>query len=410
MISWSAAVAPMSREIIFKHSVAERKSAHEGENSMMNRRNALGVLAATAVGGLGTFDSRLRGILQAAAADPKANASAEPSKDAAQAEIDERLRKDLARMAPRADSEAGVPVILACQDLVAEKKWAKTTETNAAIAAEFRRTAEAWQRVKPGAPATDVGNLIQVLADHDFANGGRDPAPPHAPPSFSESAAIHAELFATRPLIRAVNFHNTSRAQADQYERQIASYSRSFSSVNEKELEDYLTTGEWHKPKPGLIVSVFEGYRNSYDVLAPMLEKYGFVGWFFMITGFINSPVAEQLSFAEHHDIDMLTHEYPDGRYALTWNQLRELDKKHVIASHTRSHTLLSSLPPDVQRQEVIDSQADFKKELGHPVRSFVSLTGPAYGENAAIDRLIDEAGYGLVFSNYRIQRIRPPQ
>jgi peptidoglycan/xylan/chitin deacetylase (PgdA/CDA1 family) len=371
---------------------------------MMNRRNALGVLAATAVGGLGASRSKLGAFLQAAGGTAQAPA------DATAASADEQLRKDLARMAPRADSEAGVPVLLACQDLVAEKMWAKTTAANAAIAAEFRRTAAAWQRIKPGAPATDVGNLIQVLADHDFANGGNEPAPPNTPPSFSESASIHAELFATRPLIRAVNFHNTSRAAADQYERQIEGYSRSFSSVNAKELEDYLTTGEWHKPKPGLIVSVFEGYRNSYEVLVPILERYGFIAWFFMITSFINAPVADQLNYAEHHDIDMLTHEYPDGRYALTWAQLRELDKKHVIASHTRSHTLLTSLPPDVQRQEVIGSQEDFKKELGHPVRAFVSLTGPAYGENAAIDHLIDEAGYGIVFSNYRIQRIRPPK
>lgn len=371
---------------------------------MMNRRKALGLMATTAAGGFGIMNSKLNAFGQAAAGNPQPSPN-----DTSQAD-DDSLRKDLARMAPRADSEEGVPVLLACQDLVAEKKWARTTATNAAIAAEFRRTAAAWQRLKPAAPVTDVGNLIQVLADHDFAQGGREQAPPNTPPTFRESAAIHAELFATRPLIRAVNFHNTSRAQADHYERQIAEYSRSFSSVNAQELEDYLTTGEWHKPKPGLIVSVFEGYRNSYEVLIPILEKYGFIGWFFMITSFINAPVPDQLNFAEHHDIDMLTHEYPDGHYALTWAQLRELDKKHVIASHTRSHTLLTSLPPDVQRSEVIGSQEDFKKELGHPVRAFVSLTGPAYGENAAIDRLIDEAGYGIVFSNYRIQRIRPPK
>ncbi len=226
--------------------------------------------------------------------------------------------------------------------------------------------------------------------------------------SFKERASSLADLFATHPVIRAVNFHNTSRAQAEHYERQFAEYSRSFTSVNEDELNDYLTTGEWHKPKPGLIVSIFEGYRNSYDVLAPMVEKYGFTGWFFIITGFLNSAIADQRTFAEHHDIDMLTHEYPDGRYALTWDEVRQLARKHVIACHTRSHTLLSALAPEVQREEVIGSQETFKKELGHPVRTFVSLTGPAYGENPATDRLIDEAGYDFVLSNFRIQRIRP--
>ena len=225
--------------------------------------------------------------------------------------------------------------------------------------------------------------------------------------TFSERATELEQTFANHPVIRAVNFHNTSRAQAEHYEHQLAEYSRIYTSVNQKELEEFLTTGRWHKSKPGLIVSVFEGYRNSFDVLIPLIEKYGFTAWFWIITGFINAPIPEQRTFAEHHDIDMLTHEYPDGRYAMTWDELRHLDKKHVINCHTRSHTLLSQLDPAVQQQEVLGSQEDFKKQLGHPVRGFVSLLGPSYGENLAIDKLIDAAGYDYVLSNFRIQRIR---
>jgi peptidoglycan/xylan/chitin deacetylase (PgdA/CDA1 family) len=214
-------------------------------------------------------------------------------------------------------------------------------------------------------------------------------------------------MFATHPVIRAVNFHSTSRAKAGQYDQELAQYSRFFSSVNQDELDQYLVTGQWNKPKPGLIVSVYEGYRNGYDVLLPLLERHGFIGWFFVITGFIDAPVKDQLQFALGHDIDMLTREYPDGRYALTWDQLRELDKKHVIASHSRSHTQLSLLPSATREEEIIGAQQEFKKQLGHPVRAFASLTGPAYGENKLTDRLVAAAGYDFVFSNFRIQRIR---
>ena len=227
------------------------------------------------------------------------------------------------------------------------------------------------------------------------------------PQNFAERATELEQLFAKQPLIRAVNFHSTARVNAAHYEQQLAQYARFCTSVNEQELDEYLTTGRWHKSKPGLIVSVFEGYRNSFDVLVPLLEKYGFIGWFWMITSFINTPVAEQRAYAEAHDINMLTHEYPDGRYALSWEELRQIDRKHVIASHSRSHSLLSKLPPEVQYQEVIGSQEDFKKNLGHPVRGFVSLTGPQYGEDPAIDTLIDKAGYDFVLSNFRVQRIR---
>jgi peptidoglycan/xylan/chitin deacetylase (PgdA/CDA1 family) len=228
-----------------------------------------------------------------------------------------------------------------------------------------------------------------------------------APATFAGRVTELEKVFSSHPLVRAVNFHSTSRERAASYDRQLEQYSRSFSSVNEDELREYLTTGRWHKPKPGLIVSVFEGYRNSYEILTPLIEKHGFIGWYWVITGFINTPVAQQLNYADHHDIDMLTHEYKDGRYALTWDELKKLDQRHVIACHTRSHTLLSGLDPATRREEIVGSQAQFKKHLGHAVRSFVSLTGPPYGENDTTDALVHEAGFEFVFSNFRIQRIR---
>jgi hypothetical protein len=226
-------------------------------------------------------------------------------------------------------------------------------------------------------------------------------------PTFSERVATLESLYSAAPLIRAVNFHNTSRAKADQYDLELAHYSKFFSSVNEDDLDEYITTGRWRKPKPGLIVAVYEGYRNGYDVLAPLLERHGLTGWFFIITGFINAPVRDQLPFALSHRIGMQTREYPDdARYALNWEELRALDRKHVIASHARSHTRLSALDPATLEREVVGAQEDFIKNLGHPVRTFSSLTGPAHGEFPATDRLVASAGYNFVFSNFRIQRI----
>ena len=228
-----------------------------------------------------------------------------------------------------------------------------------------------------------------------------------ATPTFTERTAELERLYATRPLIRAVNFHSTSRTKADHFDRELAHYSQFFSSVNQDELDDYLVTGKWHKAKPGLIISIYEGYRNGYDVLLPLVERHGFIGWFFVITGFVNAPVKDQLPFALSHDIDMLTRDYPDGRYALTWDELRIIDRKHVIACHSRSHTELALLPPAVMKDEIVGSQQEFRKHLGHPVRTFVSLTGPAYGHNKLTDQFIREAGYDFVVSNFLIQRIQ---
>ncbi len=228
------------------------------------------------------------------------------------------------------------------------------------------------------------------------------------PQTFTALSGEITGLYRTRPLIRVVNYHNTPRVSASRFERELQQYSQAFTSVNEAELRDYLRTGRWTKPKPGMIPVLYEGYRDGYDVIAPLLEKYNFVGWYFIITEFIKGSIADQLTYAKSHRIGMLTREYPDSRYALTWDEIGKLSEKHVIASHARNHTELSTLSEDDRRQEIFGSQEDFRKNFGRPVRAFSSLRGPAHLEHPEVDtaRLVQEAGYEFVFSNYRIQRV----
>jgi peptidoglycan/xylan/chitin deacetylase (PgdA/CDA1 family) len=214
-------------------------------------------------------------------------------------------------------------------------------------------------------------------------------------------------LIGRSPMIRAVNFHNTPRERAPELDAQMARLSREFSPVTEDDLDAYLSTGHWPKRKPGVIISVFEGYRNGFDVMRPLLERHGLVGWFFIITGFIAAPPADQLAYAQEHDIGMTTREYPDGRYALSWEELRVIRRRHVVASHARSHVSLDTLDPAMRESEVVGSQRDIEQHLNQPARAFVSYGGPSYGKDPATDALVDRAGYQFVFSNLRIQRLR---
>lgn len=229
------------------------------------------------------------------------------------------------------------------------------------------------------------------------------------PPTYTELANQITAQYQSNPMIRVVNFHNTPRTNAAQIERQLTQYSKDFTSVNETELRDYMRTGQWTKSKPGMLPVVYEGYRNGFDVMAPLLEQYNFVGWYFIITEFIKCTIAEQLPYALSHHIAMQTREYPDGRYALSWDEIRKLSQKHVIASHARNHSELSKLTAEVREREVMGAQEDFKANLGRPVLAFASLRGPAHLEHPDVDtsKLVEAAGYEFVFSNYQIQRIK---
>ncbi len=229
------------------------------------------------------------------------------------------------------------------------------------------------------------------------------------PTTFKEQAAAETPDLHSKPLIRAANFHNTPKYREAEFEEQLQRWSKAFSSVQEDELDTYLTTGRWNKPKPGLIIGLYNGYRNQYDIMLPLLERYGFIGWYFVPTAFASTPAAEQTTFVSTRTLKIIPREYADGRYALNWDELKQLDKRHVVACHTRNHAQVADDTAYLQN-EIVAPQLDFEQHLGHRVRSFAWLSGSAYGDHPTSDRMIDEARYQFVFSNYKIQKVRRTQ
>ncbi|MET0428087.1 MAG: polysaccharide deacetylase family protein [Microvirga sp.] len=218
-----------------------------------------------------------------------------------------------------------------------------------------------------------------------------------------DDAARIAEAFTAGALIRAVNFHLTPRTREDQYDREFALYARHFEPVTAEDLDDVMTGGRWRKSKPGLILAFYNGYRNNFEVARPLLEKHGLIGWFFIVTGFVNA--SDQPAFAARHSITP-DDPAPDGRMALSWDEVALLDRSHVVASHTRSHARASLGAAELEA-EAGGSQRDFVSALGHPVRAFAWNGGAAFGEHPDADRALEAAGFQFVMSNFRIQRLR---
>ena len=223
----------------------------------------------------------------------------------------------------------------------------------------------------------------------------------------TEKIASLQQSFLNGNYIRSINYHNTPAAKKNWYERQLSFYAKYFSGVAEADLESFLTTGQWHKDKPGLIHAFYNGYRNNYDVLKPLLERYGFTGWFFIPSDFASAEPASQTAFAESHRVRLVPNEYADGRFALNWQEICELDKRHVVASHTKTHSLISADSPADMHREIVLSQQDFEAQLGHKVSAFAWLSGSDYGEHLEADGYLLEAGYKYLFSNFKIQKIQ---
>lgn len=189
--------------------------------------------------------------------------------------------------------------------------------------------------------------------------------------------------------IRAVNYHITPANTADNFRRHLEFYARYFDNVTPADLDACLK-GQRVAQKPGLLISFDDGCRSNYDFAAPLLEEFGFTGWFFVSTGRIS---ASRPADAMRATID-------PAEDFMCWAEIGELaDRNHVVGCHTHSHVRLSDgLSAEQLDDEIVMSKARLEAGLGRTVDAFCWVGGEegSYGAQAA--RTIRTANYRYAF------------
>ncbi len=201
--------------------------------------------------------------------------------------------------------------------------------------------------------------------------------------------------------IRAINYHGTPRDRAGNFEQQLDFYARHYTPVSLADLDKFFQLKRWDKKRPGLIVSFDDGLSSNYTVAAPILEKYGFYGWFFVPADFIAAPATEQPGFADAHHIWKESYSSQTEREAMSWAELRDLDRRqHIIGCHTRSHLRMTpGLQDSVLEYEICAGKAVLEEELGHACACYAWVGGEEWSYTSAAARMIRKAGYKYSFT-----------
>lgn len=189
-------------------------------------------------------------------------------------------------------------------------------------------------------------------------------------------------------------------------------------------LAEALAAQDRPRTRPLIALTFDDGYRDNYEIVAPLLESHGLRATFFVSSGFVAGepmwydraaaqlcPVApsahavaarveelKRLPMAERlrnlagpgEAVDRLP---PDPRFrGMTPAQVADLAKRgHEIGSHTVSHEILP-LADDVElRRELVDSRRTLEQWTGAPVRGFCYPNG-SHDERVAA--AVREAGY----------------
>lgn len=201
--------------------------------------------------------------------------------------------------------------------------------------------------------------------------------------------------------IRSVYYHDTPPKYGDNLESHFRFYGENFSPVSYSDFLQFLEEGTWPKKNPGLLISFDDGLRSNFDIAYPLLEKYGFVGWFFVPTGFIGLDSPRDLRWAERHCI--ADHEKrDDGRIAMSWDEIRELDMNgHVVGCHTQNHRRMGESPGAEQIvREVVQAKETLEEGLGHEVSTFSWVGGEEWTYNPEVIRVVRTSGFQYCFTS----------
>ena len=183
-------------------------------------------------------------------------------------------------------------------------------------------------------------------------------------------------LFYGKNYIRVINYHSTNKENNQNFEKHLKYYQKKYFNVSYADLELFFENKKWHKNKPGLIISFDDGFRTNYDYGLPLIERYDFTGYFFIPSDFVFKNFESQNKFMNDNNTKK-EGKYKDGRYSISWEELKLMSKNHVIGSHTRTHYRFKKTDNDkLVSDEIINSKKILEKNLKINIKCFAWVGG----------------------------------
>ena len=255
----------------------------------------------------------------------------------------------------------------------------------------------------------DVALALEVLAARSFALDAS--TLPGTIRSREGGESSTAAAFSSGRYVRAVNFHSTPLRLAGRLEAYLSWLAERFVPVTDGDLLRLASGGGWPHDEPGVILSFYNGFRDNFEVAAPILDRVGLVGRFFVVACWVAAAPLEQRAFADEHRISLPPDgDLPeDGRLALSPDEIASLAQRgHVVASHTTTHAAAPELDPETLERETAGSKRELERMTeGRAVRALAWHGGAPLGLDARADGALRSAGYDLLFANHAIQRVR---
>ncbi len=159
-----------------------------------------------------------------------------------------------------------------------------------------------------------------------------------------------------------------------------------YKTVSLMDILAYFDKGKKLPAKP-IIISMDDGYQNTYTNAFPLAKKYGFKFTVFLITGLIGDNEATR----RNNDFDAGVEGIP-VRPMLIWPEIQVMSKYGCeFQSHTWGHEVVTNLDANAITQTLKQSKSDIEVKLGKPC-VFVAWPHDAFSDEAI--SLLAPSGY----------------
>jgi peptidoglycan/xylan/chitin deacetylase (PgdA/CDA1 family) len=162
--------------------------------------------------------------------------------------------------------------------------------------------------------------------------------------------------FISKPPANADVYRKDLSVTPENFEEQLAYLKEEgFTSITLDDLLDYLAGRRDSLPEKPIILTFDDGYVDNYTNAFPLLQKYGFVASFALVT--------QSIDFA-------------DPNY-MSWENVIEMHQAGMkFASHTYRHPDLRDRDVDFLIYEIIGSKEAIEARINEPIRYFVYPAG----------------------------------
>jgi peptidoglycan/xylan/chitin deacetylase (PgdA/CDA1 family) len=204
------------------------------------------------------------------------------------------------------------------------------------------------------------------------------------------SLSFALQRAALSPFIRVVYYHDVPATMSEAFTRQLMLLKQAFVPASKLDLARLLSEGYWPHDRPGIIVTFDDGLRSHSEVVAPILDRLGFQGWFFVPVDLIAMDPAEQPEGAVRHCVLHHCDTARDPRVFMSQQQLVDLSERHIVGCHTATHVRLSRELTDNQlHSEINSAKRRLESVLGRDVDAFSWVGGEEWAYSPAAARCV---------------------